>query len=261
MPDFTKRLGYGGSAVLDGVQVLVTGGSFESMTSPSYIEAASIQPFANQRGRILHASGTRSHSGSISFDVTETSLGLFPAMLKRGFTCIAGIHDGENSLRMTGVRFGSVSLTGAAGGVIACTASFQGVSAAVSGGVANVNLFNDEALDSSQRPLAYWQSGNVGVREWSFSMSQELTPFYGNLNSLDPLYLKVGLISYSLSVTTYEQVRPHTSISISTSAFSLQGTTTSRGYSYGGQTDLGSFTHTFETAASASAGAGDEVLS
>ena len=71
--------------------------------------------------------------------------------------------------------------------------------------------------------------------------------------------MKVGLVSYNLDVTTY--TAPNVSIiNIATRTFTLTGDTTGYGYVYGGQTDLGTYTHSFETAAVASAGSSGIII-
>jgi len=263
MADFSKRLGYGGSATIAGTQVLITSGNFDNTVTPSYIEAVSIQPFNAQRGRMLHADGVESFTGSLGFDVTEAALGVINtgALLSRGYPFEVGIHDGVDSYSMLGSLVTSLSLTGSAGGLITSTVSFMSKEMWRAAGVSNARQFEDDEVNKQFMPLAYWQSGNVGVKDWSFTMNQDVTPMYGNQNSTMPIYLKVGLVSYSLSVTTYEQVREHYQINIYSSSFTLTGTTTSRGYSYGGQVALGSYVHNFETSASASYGADGVVIS
>jgi hypothetical protein len=72
---------------------------------------------------------------------------------------------------------------------------------------------------------------------------------YGNTNSMNPNYLRAGLISYSLQTTVYDEELEHSRISVATREFTLTGITTAKGYNYGGQNDFGTHTHTFESAA------------
>ena len=92
-------------------------------------------------------------------------------------------------------------------------------------------------------------------------MNQMATPLYRNENSTSPRYIKVGLVDYTLSVTTFDAVIAHNVINIKTRTFTLTGVTTSSGYNFAGVTDLGTYLHTFETAASAAAGSGGTIIS
>jgi hypothetical protein len=255
MTDISKRLGYGGSAEIAGVQVLITSGNLDENLSPSYLEALDIPPTTNERrSRFKHADGTVAYSGSVSFDVTEAFLSVLTVstLLQRFYTFDMGIHDGNQGYQYGSCKLTSLSLAGDPAGLI--TATIGGMSAVqmTGGGVANAYDFDE--------PLGYWWSGNAAVRNWSFSMSQDVTPVYVNDNVTTPKYLKVGLVSYTLDVTTYTTSNVNI-INIATKTFILTGDTTGYGYVYGGQTDLGTYTHSFETAAVASAGSSGIIIS
>lgn len=66
-----------------------------------------------------------------------------------------------------------------------------------------------------------------------------------------PDYIKVGSVSYSLGVSTYIDLGAANLnvIQIATTSFTLTGTTTSKDYTFGGVTDLSTYSHTFETSA------------
>jgi hypothetical protein len=251
-----KRLGYGGSAEIAGKQVLVTSGSFSVQPSPSFIEAVDISPTAVSRSKMLHADGVEAYTGDISLDVTDDFLTVLTTtqLLGRRFKFKVGIHDGEKGQEMGNCFVTSLNLLGAAGGLVTAqlgVASASKPSSSLS--VANSFIRDDE-------PLGYWNSGNTAVRDWSLAFSQAVTPVYGNLNGVEPKYLKVGLASYTLQVTTYESLQAHKSIQISTKTFTLTGVTSSSGYSFGGLTELGMYLHTFETAADATVGSGGVVI-
>lgn len=261
MTDYAKRLGYGGSAEIDGVQTLITSGNFDTAETPSYLNALDIPPNSDMRGRILHADGVKSYSGSVGFDVSPKSMALFTTskLLCRRYKFSVGIHDGEDHQTMANCYANSVSLNASPGGLIAASVSFMGPTApsAVTSVANSYTGFVAGSPDS--RPTGYWYSGNTNVRDWSLTMTQDVIPVYGNKSGMDPLYLRVGLVNYSLQVTTFEQLYAYTTISIITDTFTLAGATTARGYSFGGQNDLGHYTHTFETAA-ASTFASDEIV-
>jgi hypothetical protein len=250
--DDTKRLGYGGSGVIAGQQVLITGGGFNTGESPSYLEPWSIPASAVSRSRVLHADGTEAYGGELSLDVTDAFLTVLTTstLLGRRYQFDVGINDGEDAELMADCYATSVSLSGAPGGLVTASISFVSATAPVpSISVANNFIRDDE-------PLGYWYSGNTDVRDWTFSMNQATEPVYRNENSKAPRYIKVGLVDYSLAVTTFDAVIAHSTINIKTSAFTLTGVTTSSEYSFAGVTDLGTYRHTFETAASSASSGG-----
>ena len=264
MTSYAKRLGYGGSAVIDGIQTLITGGSFDEAYSISYLEPWDIPPTQTKRGRVKHADGTAAYSGSISIDVTKNAMPLFGIgrLLDRNFNTptgfIVGIHDGENEYIMSACKVSSISLSGSANGLISASLSVVGISGKGVGSVTNNYLLN-YAVTPDDRPEAYWWSGNTDVRDWTFTFNQETQPVYSNEDTTEPRYIRVGLINYSLQVTTYDEL-DHDSIEIITTAFVLTGDTAAKGYTYNGPSDLGMYTHSFETAADATAGSGGVII-
>jgi len=255
MTDITKRLGYGGSAEIDGFQVLITSGSLDENRTVSYLEPLDIPPSpGNRRSRIEHADGTISYTGAISFDVTAPFLNVLTVntLLQRFYTFDIGIDDGNDSFKLQDCKLTSLSLAGDPAGLITASIGVMAPAQMIS-----IAIDNDYILEDD--PLGYWWSGNAAVRNWSFSMSQDVTPVYVNENALTPKYLKVGLVNYSLEVTTYTAPNVDV-INIATATFTLTGNTTAYGYVYGGQTDLGMYTHSFETAAAASAGSSGIII-
>ena len=255
--DDTKRLGYGGSAEIAGQQVLITSGSFAKSESPSYLEPFDIDPSAVSRSRVLHADGTEAYSGELSLEVTDRFLTVLTTatLLGRYYSFDVGINNGEEAELMEDCYVTSLSLSGAPGGLITASVSFISANEAASSlSVANAFVRDDE-------PLGYWYSGNTDVRDWSFSMNQAATPMYNNQNVKTPQYIKIGMVDYNLSVTTFDSVIAHNSISIKTNSFTLTGVTTSSEYAFAGVTDLGNYRHTFETAADAATGSGGIIIS
>lgn len=381
-----KRLGYGGSGVVDGQQVLITSGGFNDSFSRSYLEPLSLPAEAVTRSRVEHADGTRVSSGDISFDVTENALSVLTTskLLSRRYSFDVGIHDGEVSQSMLGVYVSSLSLSGAPGGLITASLSVTGASApkksfgyhggnaasnvisnpntpaangitliiAVGGstvltitndtgvtytatptlsgvnhalgcagpptatqyfdalayllnqldnvsaeadGATNVTITADIKATSTydivvtgtaisgsnfvttatagnaattlpndfirdQTPYGYWYSGNTDVKDWSFSFNQATTPVYINEDDDSPRYIKVGLIDCSLEVNTYEAVQTHKTINIATTSFTLTGDTAAEGFQFLGQTELGQYAHTFESAANMDAGSSGIII-
>ena len=268
MPTNTaKRLGYGGSAEIDGIQTLITGGSFDQANSVSYLEPWDIPPVQTKRSKVKHADGTAAYTGSVSIDVTENAMPLFSIgrLLDRNFNTpvgfIMGIHDGENEYRMEKCKVSSISLSGSANGLIAATVSVVGITGKGSGVVENEYLLNyvDTPDAEKNRPAAYWWSGNTDVKDWTLTFNQDVQPVYSNEDTVEPRYIRVGLVSYSLQVTTYSEL-DHDSVEIITTAFVLTGDTTTKGYTYNGPSDLGMYSHSFETAADATDGSDGVII-
>ena len=255
MTDISKRLGFGGSAEVNGVQVLILSGSFDFATAISYLNMIDIPPSDVSRSRTKHADGTTNYSGSLNFDVSSSAMALFTtsALLARHFQFTVGIHDGVNQFEMTDCMLTSLTIAGAPGGVLNSSISFIATSGRQVGTVSN------DYILVSDPPLGYWWSGGTDVRDWTFTMNQDAQPVYINQNTDDPQYLKAGLIDYSLQVTLYSDLAP-SSINIQTKNFSLTGNTVGEGYTFNGVTDLGMFSHTFETAADITTGSDDTII-
>ena len=250
--DDTKRLGYGGSAEIAGQQVLITSGGFTTAETPSYLEPWDISPTTVSRSRVLHADGTEVYSGEVSLDVTDKFLSVLTTstLLGRRYQFDVGINDGEDAELMEDCFLTTINLAGSPGGLVTASLSFISASEPASSiSVANAFVRDDE-------PLGYWYSGNTDVRDWTFTMNQSAEPMYTNADTKAPRYIKVGLVDYSLAVTTYDAVIAHSTINIKTNSFTLTGVTTEEGYSFAGVTDLGNYRHTFETAADAASSGG-----
>jgi len=179
-------------------------------------------------------------------------------LLERRFQFNVGINDGTNEYAMEDCYISSISLSGAPGGLIAATLSFMAVEGKQSDAVTNDYILNYDTTPADA-PAAYWWSGADDVRDWTFTYTQDVAPVYSNEDTTEPRYLRAGLLSYSLQVTTYSEI-DHDAINIITEAFTLTGDTTGRNYTYNGPTDLGMYAHSFETAASAAAGSDDTII-
>ena len=260
--DITKTLGYGGSAEVDGVQLLISTGGFDDAVSPSYINAYDIDPSESPRSRMLHADGTVSYSGSVGFDVTQAALAILSTtrLLKRYYKFNVGINDGDDAYLMQDCYVTSLSMQGAPGGLITAQLSVAAAGKQAIGAVVNNYILRD----ASHQPYGYWYSGNTDVRDWTLSMAQDVQPVYSNEASgsdpQEPRYMKIGLVTYSLQVTTYDAVQPHDTIGVATSSFTLQGETNAEGYTFNGITDLGMYSHTFESSSDATVGSQDPVI-
>jgi hypothetical protein len=209
-------------------------------------------PSMTKASKVVHADGTSAYSGSLSFDVTTAAMGLFTTsgLFGRYYPFDVGIHDGTVGYTMTGCKATSVSVSGVAGGLVSASVSFVGKTGFQSGVVSN-NFIRDETT-SEGALLGYWWSGaksTLKAKSWTFLMSQEVTPVYGNESGMEPLYVRVGLVEYTLEVESYTQlaVGESDTVYIQTKTFALTGNTNERGFQYNGVTELGTYRYVFGT--------------
>jgi hypothetical protein len=250
-----KKLGYAGSLYVNGYSLLMTSGGADKEYSIPYMNMMSVPPSSSSRSRVQQADGTRVWTANVSFDVTNNAMSLFSAfqLLQRRHSFTVDIYDGETGVKLTGCYLTSLSLSGSPGGLITGSLSCTSPNASLSSAGATPFIRNHE-------PYGYWYSGNTDVREWTFTMTQDVTPVYTNEDSIYPRYLRVGLVEYSLDVTTYLQLQQHDAVSVVTKTFTLSGTTQRYGYSFNGVTELGTYSHTFATHADMDDGSGGTIL-
>lgn len=240
------RLGYGGTIILDGTNVLATSGSMDNTVTPAYTSGYSQPTSEVSRSRILHADGTVSHSGSIGFDMTFTALSAVKNILKRNATFSVGMYDGEYGMEMDNCYASSITLSGSPSGFITGSISFQSATPPTKSLGGSSNLRDSLIADV----IPYWWSGNSYVRDWTFTFNQQITPRYANKNSYlmqsegilasSPLYIFVGEIDCTLDFTTFVPLVTDT-VNIANSSFRIIGRTASTGYAIGGQNDLGTY--------------------
>lgn len=267
-----KRLGYGGSAVVDGAQVLITSGSLDVAKTISYLSPLDIPPSQVSRSRVLHADGTEAYSLNLGFDVTQHFLDVLTTvkLFSRRYSFTVGFNDGETSKGLTNCFVTSLAVSGTAGGLMSATLAVISASAPSTPIVSNnyIGFQGNTGWSADDFPLGYWYSGNTNVKDWSLTMTQEASPVFLNQDVVTPRYIKVGLISYSLQVTTYEQLYPYVpsptggtdEIKISTSSFTLNGNVTGENATYNGPSELGGYVHTFETAARTTYSSDDSII-
>lgn len=248
-------LGYGGSAIIQNVQVLVTSGSFDTAMSISYLTPMDIPPTFDSRTRVVHADGVKAYTGSVAVDVTENFLTLLDTddLFKRRYCFDVSLFDGVDGYTMENVYLTSMTLSGSPGGIITASLSFTGPNEWQSDTVTH-NFIRDE------EPLAYWWSGNTDVSDWTLTLNQDVQPVYSNEDTMDPRYMRIGLWDFSLDVSTYETLRQHEFIVVKTKKFTLTGNTSSEGYSYNGATSIGTYKHVFESGALAADGSSGSVI-
>jgi len=277
MADDAKVLGYGGSGVIDGVQVLMTSGNIDIEQSVSYLDFLNLPPPQGSQGavtrsRVKHADGVVSFTGSISFDLTADLLNIFTTakMFNRGYKYAVTVFTGEEGQYLANCYTTSLSISGSPGGLIAGSLSFVSdtipfrVYIGPSGeprGPGHI-IIPASFIRDTDSPLGYWYSGNTDVRDWTLNLNQAVTPVYINdpSGTQFPRYLKVGLWDLSLEVVTYEAVREHAAISIVSDTFTITGNSAGQGFNFNGPADLGTFRHVFESAADIAVGSQDPII-
>jgi hypothetical protein len=202
-------------------------------------------------GRVKHADGTIGYTGSLAFDLYDDTLDLFVTtggLLERYFKFDIGINDGEQNWKMKDCKLTSLTISGSVDGLLNAQLSFVSLAKEVDESVANV-FIRDSAI-----PFGYWYSGTgLGtddIKDWSLTMNQDATLIYKNEDTIEPAYIKVGLVSYALVVTSYKELTAPSTVLIATKSFTLTGETAGNGYAYGGLTNLGTYSYTFETSSS-----------
>jgi hypothetical protein len=267
--DSSKVLGYGGSGVINNIQVLMNSMSLNRERSIGYQEMLSV-PYDNaMRSKVSYGTGTLIINGSMSFDITANALNLFSntALFQRGFIFPVALSEGldndDNPLptyKLENCLMSSISLNGSPGGLL--TASVNFISA--EDWIKNDPVVNDFIRD--EEPYGYWYSGNIDVSDWTFNVNQTTSPVYTNENTEWPKYIRYGLWEISLETTTYVNPHEYDVISVATKTFKIIGKTTSQGYEYGGQTDMNTYSHTFSSSIDPSSadfgneGSGVEIL-
>jgi hypothetical protein len=168
-------------------------------------------------------------------------------LLQRLYTFDLALTDGNVGYKMDDCKITSLSLTGAAGGIVAVSLSVVAPTAEVLDALVTNDFIRDDTL------VGYWWSGAkspLKAKSWTFSMSQEVTPFYGNKDEVTPLYMRVGLVEYTLEVESYTELAGDSdTIYIETKMFTLVGTSNEKGFQYNGVTELGTYRYNFGTGA------------
>lgn len=253
------RLGHGGGAYLNGVYVPATGGSMDNSVSVQYQSGYLMGSDSTSRSRILHSDGTVTHSGSVSFDLTTSSLSVVSNIIRtRGLDFNVKLMDGAFSREMTNCYATSITLSGSPSGVLNGTVNFMGPTPSIP----DNNILEPNARDSfTDGLIPYWWSGNSYVRDWTLTYNQNIVPKFCNKTSgfynmisdgiaaVSPTYLFVGEIDVTIDFTTFCPLASD-NVNISTNNFKIVGRTTSSGYNMGGSNDLGTYKYSITSHAS-----------
>ena len=246
MADVIRLGGFSGGGKLDGATILVTSGSVTSGVTPAYLEMTAL-PKEGMAGRVIHADGVARHEASLGFELYSGSSGAISTLFDRGTTHSFEMSDGYNGVSGTEGYVTSATIQAASGGIISGSVSLVFKKEFSYSASSNTYL-------GSEIPLGYWISGGGKISDWSLSMSQDAQPMYGNTDDTDPHYIKIGTVSYELSVTSYEQVAKEasgtaktTTINIGVGEKTIIGTISETGYNFGGTSGLGTFTYKFSS--------------
>jgi hypothetical protein len=240
-----RALGYAGGATIDGVPVLVTSGNIQIEHSPAVLEPQALPvPQGGGgawRGKTIFADGTYIVNGSLSFDLTQSSVGLLSAgrLFRRGYQFDVVMNDGTNGAVSRTCYATSVSASGSVGGLLSASVSFVSGKEFSAGGGTGIFMRENE-------PVGYWASGGGNIRDWSLSFSQPVDPQYLNGDDMWPLYMKVGICDATLEIGSYDRTFENTVI-IATAGATITGYVGSDGYSFNGASDVGTYRHSFLT--------------
>ena len=256
----TLKLGYGGKALINGVPVLATSGSFTNSVTPSYNSAYEMPNDDTSRSRVLHADGTVTHSGSLGFDMTIGALSVLESLLARNQKFSVEMYDGQYGMKMgsqsgtNGCVADSISISGSPGGFITASLSFQCIDPPTKLTTSASNMRDSHISDV----IPYWWSGNSYVRDWTFSFSQTVTPKFVNKNryqmisegilASSPVYLFVGEIQAGLEFQTFCPLVTD-SVYIASERFKIIGRTSSTGYAIAGLNELPSYRYSIQSSA------------
>ena len=259
-----KTLGYGGS-----FEITINADSLPPVTTPPTppypdISSANLlvssvgmtqdrpNPFMDimhtpntrvSRSKILVADGVELYTGSFTFDVTQSSLEIVKDLCKRGRRFSVTFWDGDKGRQLKNNHFSNLTLSGSIGGLLSASVSFTSAENWTSTAApVSINFLRDS---SNHQPYGYWYSGGPNVKEWSLAISQSVTPVYTNVASANPTYLRVGMWDMNLQVTAYEDFGSLEEIIIATKLFTVTGILNNSGYSFGGISELGAYTHSF----------------
>lgn len=254
MSTVVKIAGFSGHILVDGVQLLSNSASISTDYSPTFINYADIKRDTNPRNRVKYAPGTRVSSGSVSFDVTATALtNLLQTnkLFQRNYTFDVKIYDGNQGKQLTSCLVTSLSLSGSVGGLITGSLSFTSKN-----DPSNYNGSGGSFLSPlTTTPYGYWYSGSATyqVNDWSLDYSQSVSAVHlnqiGDADNALPRYMKVQTQETSLKLNTYDEISSTNQIVVATKTFTIVGTKTSKGYSFNGPTNVGTFSYDFASAA------------
>jgi hypothetical protein len=268
-----KKLGYEGAVqivVNDGtpVQILATSASFQvDKTTPTLVGIDMPPPTSGSgaavRSKFAYADGILSSSGSFSFDCTDSALDAMIAIFsKRGVRFEVRIDAGEGGLLMRDCYMTTASLAGSTGGLVSGSLSFNSKNDWVDG-AGFTPTHGDPSSATYEPPMAYWYTGSASIndlKDWSLSINQTVTPMYGNVSGLLPLYMRIGTMDVSLTVSTYLAIQKLEVVAIKTATATItSGTTGSNGFSTS-PTELATYTHTFVSALPPSGGSVGDII-
>lgn len=256
-----RKLGWSGAALIDGVRVMVTSGSFSLEKSPGFVEMVDIERDNVSRSKVVYSDGVTASNGNISFDISSEAMALFTTsrLFQRYYKFDVVLNDGNIGYLLEDCYANSVSLSSSVGSLISGSISFV-----------SKNKWTEQSssfVKLTQIPMGYWFSGDSSIQmiNWTFNYNQDAQVMFLNQKSSTDRtlgkYVKCGKNEYTLSVATYNKLTQQNKITIGSSTFTLTGINTSETFDYGGQSDLSTYSYNFTTATSLSNGAKGIIIS
>jgi len=248
-----RFLGYKGSATIGGSVVCVTSAQIDEQRSPVYLTPLGIpsRGSADPFSRYIYAEGTRSSTGSISFDFGLTSTIDY---FKRTVFDVAFGDGSQVTASLGGCFMTSASANGSVGGLITGSVSFVSKNEFTAG---SITPGGGSGLGSE--PAGYWRSGGGSIKEWSLSASQDAKAIWANTTTPWPDYIKVGTTDYTLNITSYDIIPLGDTIDINLNGISIVGLRVGETVSFNGATDFGDYSYTFESTAGPQ-GSGQQLI-
>lgn len=169
--------------------------------------------------------GTCTFSGSLQFEVTNSSLGLLSdydifnnnnewSMFKRNSLFDMQFCDGEKICTLRGCAWNSFSFNCQVNSLITASLSFQSLNNySQKLDISDYEDSGENQFNSEDSLIPYWQAGllfafgandiqyDPVISSLSISFQRNITPVFLNNDYVTPTYLRLGLITINLNVT------------------------------------------------------------
>jgi len=207
-PPIRQRTGYLKLASINGVNVLITDGTFTQQNTFQYTHFG-ITPVIGFKQKTVHARGVTEVSFSLTGDLTQESASVFLQLLdsaNRGTNFPVVIQQELPGIFLNSCLTEDITLTGAQNGIVTWSLSGKCLQLPTPAGKLTQIDF--------QHPIPAWASGAELVSTWSLSHKVALKATWRNNQRALPTYYRPGESEYSLSFTTLTELREHDRISI-----------------------------------------------
>ncbi len=161
--------------------------------------------------------GIYSYNGEISFEFTKGMLRFLSNNVNNGGRSMLGesfdrnaifdvqFFDGKRTCSIYNCVWNSISINAQPNSLVTGSISFQ----SNNGYHSNLFLYNDNVLpnyrfDDSDLNIPYWETGADEFETFSISFDRNVSPVYLNNDLKCPSYLRAGMITSSMNVTTID---------------------------------------------------------